>query len=263
MLRLIAFLVLAAPAWAEPVGTLGELPVELEGEFGEMKLKVGGAEMLTDYLLEVAGIEDVGGTPTLVGFAFSGGNVCEGSNFVIALIEGKPQLWGPIDVCGPTQFEPFAGGLRFFTEAMPGSEGQSWLWTPAGGMVEGPPVAFAPDPALGWAELAAEMPSHPFDILYYAEIAAQIDTVLGADRATFMERIEGLGSGEMRGEDFFGEACVKLTCEEDAAMMYLDASEKRAFLAWTVAGAGEPFLAPPETEWSEEARAAYLAWLTN
>jgi hypothetical protein len=263
MLRIVAALLLASPAFAEEVGQLGGLPVQLNGDFGEMTLKVGDMDVITDYSLEIEGISDIQGVPTLVGFAFSGGNACEGSNFIVALVDGKPRLDGPIEVCGPTNFEGDESGIFFTTDAMPGQDGQSWNWSPTDGLTEGDPVAFAPDTALGWNELAAEMPTHPFDILYFAEIAAQIDALLGPNLSTYLERVEGLGSGDMHGEDFFGTACIKFSCEEDAAMMYLDASEKKVFLAWTTARQELPVMAPAEPEWTDDARRAYVEWLRN
>jgi hypothetical protein len=263
-IRTALILALAAPAAAqERLPDLGGFSVEVSGETGEQTLIVGNDALLTAYMIEVEAIEDVAGVPVLVGYAFAGGNACAGSHFVVALEGGAPRLSGPLDSCMPeTRFALEAERVRFWTEPMPAAPGLTWTFTPEAGLEAGAPVAFAPDANSGWDALASLQPGHPADILGMGGIAAEIDALLGADRAVFIERISDLGSGGMEGADFFGTACLKFTCPEDNAMLFLDGGLRRPFLAWREAG-GPPRQAPDASEWSPAARGAYERWLSE
>ncbi len=263
MKRIFAVLLLATPAAAEPHGSLGSLPVEVIGDWGDQALYVNGEEMIRDFSVNVEGIEDVAGTPVLVGYVSSGGNACGEVNFVVALKGGVPTLYGPIDSCASTLWDEAEGGYLFSTPAMPGQPGDAWLWTPEGGLVSAPPIDYQPDPTMTWDRLAELSPTHPFDLLYFPEIDAEIQRMTGGDHAVLYERIAGLGSGEMRGEDFFGASCIKWTCDDDRMMLFADGSDRRLFLAWTVGGESAPHMVPDEGSWTRDAYAAFEEWGGN
>ena len=264
MKRILLAAFLATPAYAEPYDPLGTASVEINGDIPEHTLVIGGVEVITDYIVEVEQIGEVGGIPVLLGYAFGGGNVCEGSHFVVALEDNEPKLYGPADTCAPSQARIETDRITIWTDPSPTFPGATWIWTPEDGLEPGEDIAFVPSADLGWDDLASRAPRHPGDVLSFGEIATQIDTLLDGNRATYVERIHGLGSGEMQGDDFYGTSCIKLSCDQDRAMLFLDGSERKAYLAWSEGMPNAVRLAPADKgKWSADALRALTDFLTS
>lgn len=293
LLRLLSFLIsvlLALPAISNEVGRLGDLSVHIVAEHGTRKLIVGGFKVLEYDNIEIEEITEVDGHPVLIGYAGVRGNICGSSHFVVTLDDGEPILSdieprfkSYTESCEVTHRGPPGPTISFITRPYPGHDGLSWVLSIDGGLEEGPVTPFVPDTSYSWENLAQRNPTHPIEVMKSAEIYAQAlrllennlvdrglldavgqnDMLLEENKQHYFQRLSNIGSGGMLGEDFFGSACLQASCEKDRAMVYLDTSEEKAFLAWSVLGRHPPYMSPPEPEWSSDAHKAYSKWLQN
>jgi hypothetical protein len=197
----------------------------------------------------------VGGIAVVTGAAGAGGNACNAAPFVLALPEGgAPAFWGPVDSCAYFTPKVEGGQLIFTAEPMPGAAGETWVWSRDGGFVPGPAVGFVPN--AGWEALDSLAGAHPADALAIAPVTEALQAGMGADYPMFLERITGLGSGDLTATGYQGEACIKLTCEADWAILYLDRATRQPFAIWHVYGQIENRIFPQDTtQWPPEAMA--------
>lgn len=217
---------------------------------------MGGAALIVDgevlhengviYLDEAR--QSVGGIAVVTGVAGAGGNACGAAPFVLALTEGAaPALFGPLDSCREFTLQVQSEALVFSTEPLPSMPGEVWVWTPATGLTEAPPKEFAADPVFGWDALPSLAGAHPAEAMKLAGVAAALQAGLGADYPAFAERISDLGSGDLTGEGYQGEACLKLTCEDDWAVLYLDGASRQPFVIWKASGEASYRFWPADT----------------
>ncbi|MBN8630698.1 MAG: hypothetical protein J0L76_07575 [Rhodobacterales bacterium] len=226
---------------------------------------MGGAALLVDgevlhengviYLDEAT--QQVGGMTVVTGVAGAGGNACGAAPFVLALPEGAaPQLYGPLDSCREFSLQAQPEALVFSTEPLPSEPGEVWVWNPTTGLTEAAPEEFGADPGAGWEALPTLAGAHPVDAMKLAPVLEALRAGLGADYPAFAERISDLGSGDLTAEGYLGQACLKFTCDEDYAVLYLHAATQQAFAIWHVSGEAEPHVWPRDTkEWPPEAMA--------
>jgi hypothetical protein len=202
-----------------------------------------------------------GGVPVLTGVAGSGGNACGAAPFVLALPEGAAvSLYGPIDSCREFTLQVQPEALVFATDPLPSEPGEIWVWNPITGLTEALPEEFAADPALGWDALPTLAGAHPVDAMQLAPVLQALQAGLGADYPVFAERISDLGSGDLVAGGYLGRACLKVTCEADFAVLYLDAASQQVFAIWHVYGEIENRIWPEDTtQWPEAAMAVLRA----
>lgn len=203
---------------------------------------------------------DLGGLMVVTGVAGSGGNACNAPPFVLAFPEGAPpQFYGPVDSCAYLLPSVEAEALVFASEPLPGYAGESWVWTPGAGFAAGEPVGFVPNAQ--WDAFPGLAGAHPADALTIAPVVEALQAGLGTEYEAFAERISDLGSGDLTaGGGYLGQACLKATCMEDWAILYLDPEAEAVFAAWAVTGEAEPKLFPADkAAWPEEALAALPA----
>ncbi|MES2914779.1 MAG: hypothetical protein V4753_06635 [Pseudomonadota bacterium] len=226
---------------------------------------MGGAALLVDgEVLHENGVifldegqQTLAGVTVLTGVAGPGGNACGGAPFVLALSEGvAPAFYGPIDSCREFALQVQPEALVFSTEPLPSEPGEVWVWNPVTGLTEALPEEFAADPGLGWEALPSLAGAHPADAMKLAPVLAALQEGLGPDYPVFAERISDLGSGDLTGTGYLGEACLKLTCQDDWAVLYLDGASEQAFAIWKVSGEARYRLWPADTSlWPPEATA--------
>ena len=202
--------------------------------------------------------QTVGGVTVVTGVAGSGGNACGAAPFVLALPEGAaPALYGPVDSCREFSLQVQPEALVFSTEPLPSEPGAVWVWNPATGLTEAAPEDFAADAGAGWDRVPSLAGAHPVEAMKLAPVLQALQTGLGAQYPAFAERISDLGSGDLTAEGYLGQACLKLTCETDWAILYLHPATQGVFAAWQDGEAIEPHLWPADTGiWPAEAVAA-------
>jgi hypothetical protein len=227
---------------------------------GAATLSVDGVVMLEDGMIFLdPDLQDLGGLTVVTGVAGSGGNACNAAPFVIALPEGgAPEFAGPVESCAYLLPSVEAEALVFTSDPLPGSPGEVWVWTPGKGFAPGAAVGFAA--SRGWEDFDTLAGAHPADALAIAPVLQALETGLGPDYPVFAERISDLGSGDLTAGGYLGRACIKFTCDDDWAILYLARESEGVFAAWHSAGDAEPRLWPADrTLWPEEALAALPA----
>ncbi|MCJ7995172.1 hypothetical protein J5N58_12600 [Rhizobium cremeum] len=223
-------------------------------------LKVDGAVLHSNIYVSVTQVALVAGMPVVIGDSSAGGNACAGSPFVLRLPkDGLPSLDAPLDTCMPVTATEGEGRLVFAIQPLPGRDGERWSWDPAAGFKTLDAVAFVPDAAKGWRELAATAPGHPGDLFGYAEIAAQMEGLLGKDAEDYKQIITGVGSGEMKNGFYIGTACKPHNCGGVEALVAADPGTKQVYLAWKPQD--EKIIVRPEVkEWPAIAKAVLRDW---
>lgn len=248
---------LAGAALAEDIKPVAGHSLAVVGDgSGVATLIVDGAVLHENgviYLDPEAVIVD--GIAVVTGSAGAGGNACNAAPFVLALPEGgAAEFWGPVDSCAYFTPRIDGGKLVFTSDPMPGAAGETWVWSRDGGFSPGPAVGFVPN--AGWEALESLAGAHPADALGLAPVTGTLMAGLGADYPAFVERITGLGSGDLTATGYLGEACIKLTCEADWAVLYLDRATEQPFAIWHVYGEIESRIYPQDTTlWPPEAMA--------
>lgn len=205
--------------------------------------------------------QTIGGVTVVTGVAGSGGNACGAAPFVLALPEGSaPQLYGPVDSCREFTMQVQPDALVFATEPLPSIPGEIWVWSPETGLTAASPEEFSSVADLGWEAVPTLAGAHPVDAMKLAPVLAALQSGLAADYPVFAERISDLGSGDLTAEGYLGQACLKYTCEDDWALLYLHPSSEGVFAAWSVEGEAETHVWPADKAlWPAEAVAALTA----
>ncbi|MGV8937791.1 MAG: hypothetical protein ACOH2J_11760 [Allorhizobium sp.] len=248
-------------AWAEnsAIRLFGREIVVADGEDGQV-LTIDGEQVLTNVYISVDEGIVIDGVPVLVGTSSPGGNACEGSPFVITLKKGEaPVLSGPIESCAGMEMTEEADQLAFASQAYPGRDSERWTWSPSSGFEEQQSVAFEPDGEKGWAEFGSDRLSHPAELMNYAEIAIQIDQMLGDDKDLLETLLTGPGSGAYKGSLYVGNACMAHNCDQAQALILADAQQREVYLAWKPEGE-KIVVRPPVSDWPARAKVELRAW---
>ena len=260
-LLISALLALPSMAVAQDGGVmdLGGHHIEVnDGTAGGKMLFVDGALMLTGGVIWLQpGGAVVAGQTVVMGVAGAGGNACNAAPFVLTLGDA-PQVSGPVDSCANLEPQVQADAIIYRAEPLPSQPGEVWVWTPVAGFTTAEPEEFAA--TAGWDALDGLAGAHPADALAIAPVLAALQAGLGPDFATFAERMSGLGSGDLTPTGYLGQACLKLTCESDFAVLYLHKATRQVFAIWHVYGAFENRIWPEDTTlWPPEAMAVLRA----
>lgn len=225
-------------------------------------LKVDGKALHSNIYVSVTQVAVVAGMPVVIGDSSAGGNACAGAPFILRLPKGDPpSLDEPLDTCMPMTASEEEGRLVFAAQPLPGRDGERWSWDPTGGFKTLDAVAFVPDAAKGWRELAAAAPGHPGDLFGYAEIAKQMEGLLGREVEDYKQIITGVGSGQMKDGFYIGTACQPHNCGGVEALVAADPGTKRVYLAWKPQDR-KIIVRPEVKEWPATARDALRDWAT-
>lgn len=240
----------------DPMSVAGRRVQVTDDGIGSATLTVDGAVLHQDGVIYLDPEPvTLDGVTVLTGSAGPGGNACNATPIVVVLPEsGAPEFWGPVDSCA--YFTPKLDGAKlvFASDAVPGTPGETWIWTRDSGFVPGPPVGFVAD--LGWEAMETLAGAHPAEAMAISPVLEALQSGLDADYPVFAERISGLGSGDLTREGYLGEACLKLSCEADWAVLYIDGATQQPFVTWHVTGEIEYRIWPNDTNlWPSEAMA--------
>lgn len=229
------------------------------------ELRVDGQVVLEDGLILLDQELTVAGMPVLTGVSGPGGNACDAAPFVLSLPEGQAaRLDGPIDTCSFMALEPGPEALIWSSEPLPDLPGEVWTWTPAAGFAPGADQAFAPDTTEGWGDLAVLDRAHPVEALKVAPVyAALTEGLPPAEWETLSRILSGLGSGGLVAQGYRGEACTKLVCQTEFAILWLDRDRQQVFAFWREDGDATDHMFPADNsqwpQWVRDDLAARLA----
>lgn len=255
----LGFAVLPGLAGAESWDLAGHrVDLSEAGELG-YRLTVDGAEVLSDFLIFADDTQTLPGGAVLYGVAGAGGNACDAAPFALWLPEGgAAELSGPIETCSYLEGTPIEGGRAWSSAMLPGRLTEHWQWTPAKGMQALAPTPFQPDEGRGWEDLPSLAGQHPSEALRLDPVYTALTEGLGETGfRAFAERITELGSGDLTADGYLGRACLKVSCDTDWAVLFLDRASQQAFAIWNVGGEAAPQVWPADTgAWPEPAKVA-------
>lgn len=213
---------------------LGPIKVEIvENDDAMQELRYQGKVLLTDDRVALDAPLQMGDVTLRVGAARQGGNSCGGARFILWQRAGQVAVSDLTDSCSPAQ--PVLDQGRLFLKAppRPGTPGEVWEWTPSGGLVALEPEAFAPDPRLGWEDLARLEVAHPIEALKIAPVYLQLQNEMKpAQFATLTQTLSELGSGEVLPQGYAGQSCLKLECDQVFAHLWVDRKSQRSYALW-------------------------------
>ena len=151
------------------------------------------------------------------------------------------------------------GQIVITREASPTEPGARWIWTLADGFTKSAPIAFAPDAQKGWADLRARTLDHPADLHGMAPIAAQLNAMMGADRAAVTRALTGPGVANFSGDWLFASACRAHMCSTEAGLVAASLRDKMLYLAYKLDGR-KIVVEPAVGQWPKPARQALKEW---
>ncbi|NPD16222.1 hypothetical protein HOY34_13555 [Xinfangfangia sp. D13-10-4-6] len=257
---ILAALLLSTPMMAfaenarpDSVDLGGHIVTVTETEDFDQAVVVDGEPILTNGLIFLDGTVEVAGQTVVTGVAGSGGNACGGTPFVISLADGVPKLDGPIESCSWFEMTASPDQLLFQTGAYPGLPAQVYSWTPASGLVDQGPKAFAPIEGQTWADFAWLAGKHPSDALGFAPVYAEFTSSMSAsDWDEYAGILVQMGSGDLIDQGYSGNACNKLACLSEWAWLWIDKDSQQAVAVWKNEGDEEPKSWPADrSTWPE------------
>jgi hypothetical protein len=259
----IAFLpALVAASQDTPKRYFGHEVQLLSGNDGETRLVVDGRELVRHEIIGIDEAAIVGGVGVVIGYSGSGGNACDQPPFVLSFPGNKaPRFDGPLDTCSEVIHVIGKDEIQFEVKALPGRDGERWLWTPQSGFQSAGSIKHVPSPEKTWSVLRSRKVDHPYpwELFDYAEIASQIHALLGPEEQEFLPIITGVGSGDFQGDMYVGTSCTPHMCDDTGALIVADLERERVFLAWKTEN--RPIIVrPPIKEWSHSGRVALRDW---
>ncbi|MGJ5179388.1 hypothetical protein ACQR16_15960 [Bradyrhizobium oligotrophicum] len=259
---LILFCLLPGIAFAKPVKT------ELFGHSIEIKvvepdsneaLLVDGKQLLTKPIIDLEENGRIGVTDFVIGSVSDGGNMCDGSPFVLRFPANEPvRLDGPLDSCRTVEHKIGPDRIVFTTPASPTERGERWTWTASG---FGPAQELkSKSAAKGWDTLGRGAIYNPVDLLGYAELAKALKAAVSNARYADLRRIlDGPGSVRYDGKIFIGKACQAHSCTTTSALVVMDAATKRVAVA--MRDENKPLLiVPADAQWPAAAQDELANW---
>lgn len=96
-------------------------------------------------------------------------------------------------------------------------------------------------------------------MLDYAEVAAEINRLAGADKTLVNDILLGVGSAEFKGDLFVGTACSRHMCMDQEAVVVADLASRTVYLAWKPSGQ-KIKVNPTVKTWPEKAKAELRQW---
>jgi hypothetical protein len=227
----------------------------------EQQLRIDDKIVIKDSIVSIEDVRVIDGVGVAIGYTSAGGNACNESYFVLSFpIEQPVRIDGPTGNCFSITYVVEPKGIRFSTEASVSRAGETWSWTPTDGMSQKTAVAFSESPSSdAWNDLRSRKISHPGEFFKYRALSAQLDSLLGVDRASVLPIVNGVGSVEYKGDVVLATSCVPHQCDETGTLIVIDLPTKKLFLAWRPSK--RPTIVRPALEtWTPAARAELASW---
>lgn len=229
----------------------------IEGEIPEQTLLIDGAVVRQGVSLAIDTSDEISGVPIVVVYEGQDMAACSDIPVIIAFgPDGSFQIDGPPDTCRQL-VKLSANDAMFFTaEPFAALKGERWTWTADKGLTGPELIDLSPDPLIGWKDLDEVQPSHPGELLGYAEIATAINTLAGPRAGELAEILSDIGSFGKEGGIWQGWGCEKIVCQDRYAFVYLDPKTGFTGLAWQSDPEEGLVQRPDAAEWPEAASAA-------
>jgi hypothetical protein len=227
----------------------------------QQQLQIDDKVVIKDSIVSIEDVRVIDGVGVAIGYTSAGGNACNASYFVLAFPKDQPvRIDGPTGNCFPITYVVDQKGIKFSTDASVTQSGETWTWTPSDGMSQKISVAFSEDPSSdAWNDLRARRISHPGEFFKYRALSVQLDSLLGADRASVLPTVNGVGFVEYKGDVVLATSCLPHQCDEAGAIIAIDLPKKKLFLAW-LPSRGPIVVRPALGAWTPAARVELASW---
>jgi hypothetical protein len=228
---MVAVLPLAAMAEPRSISALGHQISIRPSPAGSELLEVDSRVLLSDLHIDIRETGVLNGVAFAVGERNEGGNVCEGSIFIVSMpSQDFARLDGPLDSCETGSYQVEAEQIVVTTPASGSHDGKRWVWTPAGFSAPSP-VKFIPKEGGAWGPITQKLISHPSELMEYRELAERLSSILGTVRSAYLRISDGPGSVKYEGDILIAEACQSHACDSTALLVAIDPISHQVFLA--------------------------------
>lgn len=200
-----------------------------------------------------------------IGSSSAGGNTCLPDPFIVFLApKKKPEFIGPVELCRPSHWSLNGNTVRFWTDPLPGKDGDNWAWTVGGKLKQLKSTKHQPNPKLGWRELSRSKEHiYSMDLFDYGPVAEALYKAIGKDRTDVTRYLLSLQiSSELKGGVFIGETCMAHACNVAGALIVADANTRKVFVAWRGPEGGFQ-LRPEASAWPGKMQPKLQKWMKS
>lgn len=257
---------LASPVVAPPaasantsINIFGTDVQVLESSLGEDVLMINEEQWITDGIITLDKVDQIGGVNFLIGYAGPGGSACDTAPFIVSFHkDSAPRLFGPLKTCRAVTVSTEEDTLRFVEYGAPGETVKSWTWTPAGSLTEAPHTHPMTE-GMGWASLWERKVDHPERLLGSEEIVADLRALTGDRWETVRRLMSGVGSAEFKGDVLIGTTCAPHHCGITEQLVALDLQARKALVAIKEDGR-DIIVFPAVKEWPATPKMELARW---
>jgi hypothetical protein len=227
---------------------------------GQEQLTVDKKVLLKDQYISLEEIATVDGVPSVVGQRSGGGNICDGSAFILSFPKnGAVKIDGPLDSCNTSETTIEETLIVVRVAPTPQTAGSEWTWSPSSGFSTGISIPFAARPEDGWAALRSRSIDHPSSLLGYADLSRLIEKRVGSAKASFIGLSSGPGSAEYRNNLLIATSCRAHSCDDTSLLVVIDIAARQVFVALRD-GAAPTLIVPQAAGWPSGARSELSAF---
>jgi hypothetical protein len=201
------------------------------GSDGNEVLEVDDKVLLSELHIDIENVGKIGDDGFAIGSTNQGGNVCEGSTFILNLPDGAAaRIDGPLDTCKIGNVRVQASNIVVETPPLPSRDGRHWEWT-SQGFSEPSPVKLKLKQGMAWQMVRQQQIKHPSELMEYREFADQLNPRLGSLRPAFLRIAEGPGSVRYENGMLIGTACQSHACDSTALLVAVDPGSRNLYVA--------------------------------
>jgi hypothetical protein len=229
------------------------------GTDGNEVLKVDDKVFLSELHIDIEKIGQIGDGGFAVGSTNQGGNVCEGSTFILNLPDAAAaRIDGPLDTCEHADVRVQAANVVVETPPHPSGDGRHWEWT-SRGFSEPSPVKLKLKQGMAWQMVRQQQITHLGELMEYREFADQLNPRLGSARTAFLRIAAGPGSVRYENGLLIGTACQSHACDSTALLVAGDPVSRNLYVAIKDSCAAA-VIVPDAAMWPLAAQRSLRSW---
>jgi hypothetical protein len=230
------------------------------GSNGIDVLEVDNKALLTELHIDIEKIGRVEDSGFAIGSVNEGGNVCEGSIFIISLPnDAAARIDGPLDTCEIGNFRVQSEKIVVEIPPHASRDGQHWEWT-SRGFSEPSSIKLKLKEGAAWQMARQQQIKHPSELMEHREFADQLNPRLGSARPAFLRIADGPGSVRYENGILIGTACQSHECDSTALLVAVDPISHKTYFAIKDKCA-RPIIVPEAVLWPLAAQQSVRAWV--
>lgn len=252
----------SADASASPISMkmFGHAVEILKTADDQEQLAVDKKVLLKDQYISLEEVATVDGVPSVVGQRSAGGNICDGSAFILSFPRNAPvRIDGPLDSCNSSK--TIIEETRIVVTVAPTAQtaGAEWTWSPSSGFSTAISIPFSARQEDGWVALRSRSIDHPSALLGYADLSRLIEKRVGLAKASFVGLSSGPGSAEYRNNLLIAMSCRAHSCDDTSLLVVMDIAARQVFVALRD-GPAPALIVPQAAGWPSGARSELSAF---